>query len=309
MNTKNMKSVSTLIAVTVAFSILVAFSATASAVVITVDDSGGADYTTIQAAVNAANDDDIINVNAGTYSESVSVVGFNNLTIEAEAAGHPEKLVTVNPTPSGSTNGFYVMSDGVAISGFEICNTNFGIWFEGSYNNFTNNHIHDIASTTNWWDGGVGISLWDMDGGSNYNSITNNVIEDIERTGILLDVAWTGGGSGINTGNDIVNNEISNTPWGAIEVLNAEYTTINHNIISNCGYYGGVALFNAETGVESNYNSIAHNEIVGNPCPWCGHILIYAWAGSASYNKIHHNTASTYVDWGTNNKDFKNSWN
>jgi len=265
------------------------------------------DYSTIQAAIDAASDGDTIYVCAGDYSESVSVVGFTDLTIKAQGAGKSVKSVKVNPTPTGSTNGFTVYSDGVTIEGFEIYGTNFGIWFEGSNNKFSNNYIHDIASTKVWDDGGVGISLWDMDGGSNYNTITNNVIEDIERTGILMDIAWTGGGTGINTGNTINNNEISGTPWGAIELLNAEYTTINHNSISDCGSYGGVALFNAEAGVESNYNTIAHNEIDGNP--WYGHILIYAWAGSASYNKIHHNTADTYADWGTNNKHFKNSWN
>lgn len=261
----------------------------------------------IQAAVDAASNGDTINVCAGEYAESVSVVGFTDLTIKAQGAGHPDKSVLVNPPATGFTSGFEVYSDGVTIEGFEIEGTNFGIWFEGSNNKFSNNYINNIYSTDNWWDGGVGISLWDMDGGSNYNTITNNVIENIERTGVLLDIAWSDGGTGINTENSIVRNEISNTPWGAIEVLNAEYTTINHNIISDCGAYGGVALFNAETGVESNYNTIAHNEIDGDP--WYGHIWIYPWAGSASYNKIHHNTADTYVDWGTNNKDFKNSWN
>lgn len=272
-----------------------------------VDDDGGVDFITIQDAVDAAIDGDTIYVFEGVYSESVSVIGFTSLTIKAEGAGHSDKVVLVNPTPTGSTIGFTVYSDGVTIEGFEIADTNFGIWFEGSNNKFSNNYIHDIASTNYWWDGGVGISLWDMDGNSNYNTMTNNVIEDIERTGILLDIAWTGGGTGINTGNSIVGNTISNTPWGAIEVLNAEYTTINHNTISDCGAYGGVALFNAEAGVESNYNTIAHNEITGTPL--YGHIWIYAWAGSASYNKIHHNTAETLADWGTNNKDFKNSWN
>ena len=263
-------------------------------------------FATIQDAVDAASDGDIIYVGAGTYPENVSIVGFTSLTIKAEGAGHPVKSVLVNPTPLGFTNGFTVDSDGVTIEGFEIADTNFGIWFEGSNNKFSNNYIHDIHCTTNWWNGGVGISLWDMDGGSNYNTVTNNVIEDIERTGILMDVAWTDGGTGINTGNSIVLNNISGTPWGSIEVLNADYTTINHNILNDCGDWG-IALLNAETGVESNYNVIAHNEVIGST-NWHS-IMVYPWAGSASYNQIHHNSANNYWDGGTNNKDFKNSWN
>lgn len=307
----------------------------------TVDDDGPADFSTIQDAVDAADKDlgDTIHVHAGTYSESVNVVGFTSLTIKAQGAGHSDKSVKVNPTPTGSTNGFYVISDGVTIKGFEIADTNFGIWFEGSNNKFSNNYIHDIASTVEWWDGGVGISLWDMNGGSNYNEITNNVIENIERTGILFEIAWTDGGTGINTGNSIVKNKISGTPWGAIEVLNAEDTAINRNEISECGSWG-IALLNAETGIESNDNTIAHNNIQDSTGDWGVGILVYAWAGSAEENNIHHNDISEisgsyetgiwimannniihhnsvdestvsnpYVDSGTGNKDFKNSWN
>jgi len=317
----------------------IAIQIKADPTILYVDDDGGADFTTIQEAVDVASDGDTIYVYAGVYSESVSVIGFTSLTIKAEGAGHLDKVVKVNPTPTGSTNAFYIISDGVTIEGFEICDTNFGIWFEGSYNTFSNNYIHDIDSTTSWWDGGVGISLWDMDGGSDYNIITNNVIENIERTGVLLDIAWTGGGSGINIGNSIVNNEIYETPWGAIEVLNAEDTSINRNEIFDCGDWG-IALLNAESGIESKDNTIAHNKIEGATGPWGVGIIVYAWAGVAeknviqhnyieetggtynvgiwilgNKNKIHHNEVddttvlNVYVDSGTNNKDFKNSWN
>lgn len=309
-----------------------------------VDDDGvecpNPDYSTIQDAVDAVSDGDTIYVCAGTYSESVSVVGFTSLTIKAQGAGHAEKSVVVSPTPTGFTNGFYVISDGVTIEGFEIDGANFGIWFEGSNNKFSNNYIHGMYHTVSWDDGGIGISLWDMNGGSDYNVITNNVIEDVERTGVLLDVAWTGGGTGINIGNSIVNNEISGTPWGAIEALNAEETSINRNIISDCGSWG-IALLNAQAGIQSNDNTIAHNKISGATSYGIG-IWVYAWAGSAEENTVHHNDIediggayktgiwmhgnsndnvihhnsvdgttvdNPYVDSGTRNEDFKNSWN
>ena len=342
-----MKKLLTLAIVLLALLIAVPVSAGRPATLM-VDDDGAdcpdAMYSTIQDAVDAASDGDTIYVCAGTYSESVRVVGFTSLAIKAQGAGHADKSVVVNPTPSGFTNSFYVMSDGVTIEGFEIADTNFGIWFEGSHNKFSNNYIHGMDHSVSWDDGGIGICLWDMNGGSDYNVITNNVIEDIERTGVLLDVAWTGGGAGINTGNSIVNNEISGTPWGAIEALNAEDTTINGNIISDCGDWG-VALLNAQAGIASNDNTIANNEIQDCSGGYGIGIWVYAWAGSADqnsihhndiqnitgsrglgiwlrqiwtgsvdYNTIHHNSVGTpppsaYQDDGTGNKDFKNSWN
>ncbi|MEZ5776088.1 MAG: hypothetical protein R3D33_15695 [Hyphomicrobiaceae bacterium] len=53
---------------------------------IIVDQGGGGDYLTIQAAVDAAQDGDIIEINTGTYVEQVVVDGLSNLTIR-EATG------------------------------------------------------------------------------------------------------------------------------------------------------------------------------------------------------------------------------
>ena len=54
-----------------------------SAATWTVDDSGGADYTTIQAAISAASSGDTINVAAGTYVEKLNLLG-KSLTIIGE---------------------------------------------------------------------------------------------------------------------------------------------------------------------------------------------------------------------------------
>jgi pectin methylesterase-like acyl-CoA thioesterase len=65
-------------------------TAPVAAVTLTVDDDGGADYTTIQAAVNAASSGDTIYVRAGTYDGFSIPVPY--LSIIGEGPG----LVTVN---------------------------------------------------------------------------------------------------------------------------------------------------------------------------------------------------------------------
>ena len=82
--------------------------------VITVDDSGGADFTSIQAAVDAAGDGDTIEVRSGTYVENVDV--GKRLTI-ISASGNPDDTIVQAATSGDHT--FNVRGvDYVNISGF-----------------------------------------------------------------------------------------------------------------------------------------------------------------------------------------------
>jgi len=86
---------------------------TAGAVTITVNASGNANYTTIQDAVNAANNGDTIMVDSGTYYENVLV----NKSVTLVGAG--EEVTTIQAFDPGN-HVFYVTSDEVNISGFTV---------------------------------------------------------------------------------------------------------------------------------------------------------------------------------------------
>jgi parallel beta-helix repeat protein len=95
-----------------------------------------APFTTIQAAVNAAQAGDTLVITAGTYTEQVTI--SKPLTLQAGG------IVKVN--------GFIIKADDVTIEGFDITSpktsTGFGVRAYNSRCKILDNYIHDT-----WWDG------------------------------------------------------------------------------------------------------------------------------------------------------------
>lgn len=106
------------------FLLLISLVVSANAAVITVDDDVGADYTTIQAAVNAASDGDTILVYPGTYVENV-VIGeasvyyfIQNLTIMSQSGDPHDTIIQANDLNDPVFS--IISSSGVSISGFNV---------------------------------------------------------------------------------------------------------------------------------------------------------------------------------------------
>ena len=179
----------------------------ASGNTIYVDDSGGADYTNIQDAVNAANDSDTIYVYGGTYNENVVINKSLNLT------GGGSGITTINGEGDHTLK---VTSDNVTISGFKIKNTYGSSYACIQLYYVINCQINDIIAQY----GGNTLYLV----GSNANTIEDNTIES-GNIGIFFSTS---------DGNIITNNYIqNNNVYGISLSSNSASNIIYKNDFSN----------------------------------------------------------------------------
>ena len=202
------------------FILLLLIAGTASAATITVDDSGGADYTSIQEAVNNASGGDIIQVAAGTYSEHVVV----NKSVTLQGECNSTTIIDGN----GSGNIIEVTADGVTIEGFRIQNGSAGIYTVSSHNTFSDNTIADMTGqngANNTADYGIGEAGGVSSGIYLSNTRNNTLIHNIitNTTGGTGGVGgrWGAGGAGGAGGKS-----------SGIHLLNSTENTITGNTIS-----------------------------------------------------------------------------
>ena len=211
------------------------------------------DYSTIQEAIDAANESDTIFVYNGSYYERISI--SKSLTLVGENR-------TANIIGLGSGKCVYITASNVTIEGFTIRNGDYGVYIE---DNACNNAIINNTITLNHARG-----IWIMR--SSNNSIINNSIVENDGDGIGLYSRFENG--------TIYNNNISSNSYRGISL----YYSSNYNIISNnsinSNVYGGVALDSCD------YNTISDNTISNN-IYGDGVVL-----GISCYNEIYNNNIS-----------------
>ena len=243
-------------AIALIFVFLISTLATASAKEVTVDNNSDADFTSIQAAIDAANPGDKIIVKPDTYVENIII--NKNLTIVSES-GNPSD--TIIKSAKGSDDIFSVWSNGVSIKGFSINGAKYaGIHLFGVTEcNITNNNLSN---------NGCSIDLYMFSSG---NTLDNNQISD-SVTGISLGDSWF---------NSLRNNSFSNCS-SAISLFDSRNNTVQNNIIFNNSE--GISLIG-----ESNSNTLTSNIVYSNLKTG---LHLYGASNNLIYNNYFNNTAN-----------------
>lgn len=227
----------------------------------------GCAYTTIQAAVTAANSGDTISVAAGTYAEVGQIVINKNLTIVGADKSTTIIKATANTGNSGDTKGWWLVNPGIVfnLSGVTLDGNGYqilqGIRHKGT-GTIQNVHFTDIRYNQSGPDyAGFAIYAFGQVGAVNVN---NSAFDNIGREGIAY---WGIGTTGVYSYNTYTGKGLGNWLDYGVEVTNGAVVTIDGStIINNRGTATSDGSDSAGIIVLQNSSSatITGNTVTGN---------------------------------------------
>jgi len=249
---------------------------------ITVNAAGGADYTDLGNALDAANNGDTITVAPGHYTAHATVddpsasIYFVNksLTIESTAGAASTTL----SIPSGQNVGVWITASNVTITGFTVNGGYFGVQATAQNSSTLSNLVlsnlivHPDTTGAN----GHGIYYYDvansviegctvgpsidngifLDGGS-----TNDLVKDNTVNGTLVQHAIAVKDSNYN---QVLDNTVTSSAFDGIILVGASYNRLEFNNISG-QKVDGITLTRYLVGnvtYDSQFNYIAENTVV-----------------------------------------------
>jgi len=234
------------------------------------------DYSTIQAAVDAANPGDTIIVRDGMYTENVNV-NKDHLTIKSENGAE----ATIVQAASPDDHVFEVTADYVEINGFTVKGGqnqfNAGIYlFYANYCNVSKNTVNNNYH---------GIYLYY----SNENIIVDNTASNNMAHGIPLLCS---------SNNTITGNNASNNVYGISLTWSSNNTVTDNNILDNKEV--GILINSI-----SNENIITDNTISNN---YQGVCITSSNGNSIRRNNIYYSTFAVYLYQSENNHIYVNNF-
>ncbi len=237
------------IAVTVALAMLF-FAGNVSAKTWTVDDSGGADFTKIQDAINNASARDTILVYSGTYYENVVV--SKKLILRGIDNGEGQPVVNAKSTASPAIRLSTLSGGGSTLEGFTVKNTTASIFWSNA--GIEVDSSNNIVRNNNALNNSIGIYL----AYSSNNTLINNnatngaILRYYAGFGILLQTS---------SNNRLIGNNASNNGNG-IDIFLSNNNTIRGNTINSNLLYGIILEYYSNNSILSG-NYVSNNNARG----------------------------------------------
>jgi len=279
----------------------------------------GQPYTTIQSAINAANNGDTVLVYPGTYYENIDFKG---------------KAITVTSTSGPSGGAANTIIDGMATPGLATVSFHTGELRSSIISNFTIQNGGNTTFASTVYGGGVfvelaaptilnnvianntdsGVFIEAGDALVQGNTISNTIpsqttsYSPFPGNGIVLFGATTVGGYANSTviGNTIENNTKGSDFGGAIWIWGANGAVIQNNVIrNNVSSQGAVQMYNTENIIFSQ-NLVYNNSVSGDVAAGSGAGGLYFLVpnggplyGIIAGNTIVNNTTSRSIGGGS----------
>jgi parallel beta-helix repeat protein len=266
-------------ALAIFFLILGIVTTTAGAAVITVDSNGGENYTSIQEAVNNAQNGDTILVNPGVYRENIKV--DKEISIISKSASEDKINYTYVMGAVLDKDIFSVESNNVTISGF---------------------YILGGPSSEEWYEAGIYLNGADNCSLSNNALIFNDVgiaINDSQRNYIdnnLVSLGYSGIFVVGSSENELSDNWLATNGEGIL--LN---NSVNNTIFNNTASANGVGIYLGTSGS----NMVVSNLISKNNYGIIGERSEY---NSITGNSLYHNMFGIYFNESSNNTVYQNEF-
>ena len=263
--------------------------------VITVDDDGDGDYTSISEAVNNSNPDDIIEVYSGTYNDAKINIEKEGLTIIGKSYELGNGNGAGKPLIHVQKNGiFRIYADRVSIINFFILYNKIDEYNDRAITfKDCNDCVIENNTITAESGGSKIIAIYILRGGN--HKITNNSLY-----GILMGIDC------FRTTVSIVGNKIKNINTG-IDFFEVFHSVIERNRISNTKYWG--------IKLDASKNNLIKSNIIENGVD-VGLYLTFPDSiprtikNIFSYNNLINNSDHIYCNyfWFGRNKYYKNYW-
>lgn len=228
---------------------------------ITVDDEGDGDFTTIQEAVDNSNPGDIIKIYSGAYNESVTI-NVSNIILEGVnyelESGDDSDL----PIVDGGFNGDVInlVADYVTIKTLGVINSEYQYYYAGIKIDSNYSTITGCSSIGNFY-------------GLINNGLENNIVENTIMFNLIDGIFNVG-----SDNNEILNNFISENGYNGIYLFDSDENIISENTIALNGKDGvnfkdfcqenlvndNVINSNNIDGIKIFFNENSYNTILGN---------------------------------------------